>query len=72
MKKYPAIFQEKLIDTTIKSRTIKNSKISFNDIILDNVDIDNLNKENSNIINFFDENIDNYMTSEKEISLYSY
>ena len=64
-KKYPAIFQEKINRYDNQSRTIKNSKISFNDIILDNVDIDNLNKENSNIINFFDENIDNYMTSEK-------
>ena len=64
-KKYPAIFQEKINRYDNQSRTIKSSKIPFNDIILDNAEIDNLNKENSNIINFFDENIDNYMTSEK-------
>ena len=64
-KRYPIQLQEKINRYNNQSRTIENSKISLDDIKLNNIDINNLNKDNSDIINFFDQNINNYMTGEK-------
>ncbi len=64
-KNYPYALSKKINLYDNQTREINLLKIPYDEIIVSNLNKENLNKDNQELIKFFQENSNNYMTKEK-------